>query len=72
MYNILRCLSGALLLVSTSCSREGSEQYLFVGTYAKASDAGIYLYRFNTEDGSATLVQAVSGIENPSYLALDK
>ena len=60
------------MLVSTSCSREGSEQYLFVGTYAKASDAGIYLYRFNTEDGSATLMQAVSGIENPSYLALDK
>ncbi|MDR1524285.1 MAG: lactonase family protein [Tannerella sp.] len=49
-----------------------SELYLFVGTYAKESDAGIYLYRFNTEDGSATFVRDVTGIGNPSYLALDK
>ncbi|MDR0395380.1 MAG: lactonase family protein [Tannerella sp.] len=46
--------------------------YLFVGTYAKESDDGIFLYRFNTEDGSATFANKVSGIGNPSYLALDK
>lgn len=60
------------MLMSASCSRAEKELYLFVGTYAKESDAGIYLYRFNTEDGSATPVKEVSGIENPSYLALDK
>ncbi|MDR2679824.1 MAG: lactonase family protein [Tannerella sp.] len=49
-----------------------SELYLFVGTYAKESETGIYLYRFDTGDGSAVLVREVSGIGNPSYLTPDR
>jgi 6-phosphogluconolactonase (cycloisomerase 2 family) len=61
-----------LFLTTLSCTRMEKEMYLFVGTYAKESDDGIFLYRFNMEDGSSTFVNKVSGIENPSYLALDK
>jgi 6-phosphogluconolactonase (cycloisomerase 2 family) len=63
---------GMFLSMSTLCGQKESELYLFVGTYAKESEAGIYLYRFNTETGSATFVRDISGIGNPSYLALDK
>ncbi|MDR1224230.1 MAG: lactonase family protein [Tannerella sp.] len=72
MSRILYWIAGALMFMLTSCSRVGSELYLFVGTYAEESEAGIYLYRFNTEDGSASFVRDMSGIGNPSWLALDK
>ena len=70
MYRILSCFVVALLIMSTSCAQVNNELYLFVGTYAKDTESGIYLYRFNTVDGSASLVKEVSGIENPSYLAV--
>ena len=56
----------------SSASLMEKELYLFVGTYAKEADDGIFLYRFDLEDGSAMLVNKVSGIGNPSYLALDQ
>ena len=70
MHRILSCLVGALLIIPVSCSQVNDEIYLFVGTYAKDTESGIYLYRFNTMDGSASLVKEVPGIENPSYLAV--
>ena len=72
MSKILYSLIGALLIISTSCAQADKELYMFVGTYAGESESGIYLYRFNTDDGSAVLVKEVSGIANPSYLNLSK
>ena len=73
MNKILFCLVGALMFLPASCTQESNEEvYLFVGTYADASDPGIHLYRFNTGDGTGYFVRNVSGIENPSYLALSK
>lgn len=56
----------------TNCTEEktGSEHYLFVGTYTGEGSEGIYLYRFNSADGSFSAVDTVSGIDNPSYLTL--
>ena len=41
-----------------------------MGTYTGEGSEGIYLYRFNTVDGSVSPVDTVKGIENPSYLYL--
>ena len=62
------------MFLPASCTQEsvGREMYLFVGTYADESDPGIHLYRFDTNTGTAKFVRNVSGIKNPSYLALSK
>jgi len=44
--------------------------YLFIGTYSPANKDGFFLYRFDAQTGRATFIQAVSGIENPSFLCL--
>lgn len=44
--------------------------YLFIGTYHRAEDKSIFVYRFNTETGKAVFLDAVSGILNPSFLTL--
>ena len=56
----------------TNCTEEKteSEHYLFVGTYTGEGSEGIYLYRFNSADGSFSAVDTVSGVDNPSYLTL--
>ena len=46
--------------------------YLFVGSYAEATDPGISLYQLNSETGESRLVKTFSGILNPSYLALSR
>lgn len=43
---------------------------MLVGSYGSASDSTIHTYTFDCEKGQATLCHAVSGIENPSFLAL--
>lgn len=56
----------------TSCMQKESELYLFVGSYAEATDPGITLYRFDTDKGTATLVKEFSGIQDPSYQAVSR
>jgi len=60
----------------TGCNQEyenrpetNNDYYLFVGTYTGEGSEGIYLYKFNAEDGTSTPVDTVSS-SNPSYLAL--
>lgn len=48
----------------------GREYYLFVGSYTQNSDKGIYVYRFNSSDGSLTPVSSIEGGVDPSYLAI--
>lgn len=49
---------------------DDSDYYLFVGTYTGEGSEGIYLYEFNSDDGSITPVDTVKGVANPSYLTL--
>jgi len=50
--------------------------YLFIGTYTRREDhvdghaEGIYVYRFDEEEGVLEHVSTAGGIGNPSYLAL--
>ena len=72
MSKILYSVIGALMIMLSSCTQANKELYMFVGTYAEESESGIYLYRFNTDDGSAVLEKEVSGIVNPTYMNLSK
>lgn len=56
--------------ILTSCVQKESELFLFVGSYADAADPGIHLYRFDVERGTAVPVKSLSGIQDPSYLAV--
>lgn len=57
--------------MSMSCKQSSAgEYYLFVGTYTDETSEGIYLFTFNADDGSLIPRDTVTGVENPSYLAL--
>lgn len=59
------------VMMSVSCTQESSaDYYLFVGTYTSESSEGIYVYKFNSTDGSIRYVSKATGISNPSYLAI--
>lgn len=69
-------LLAVCLLSIIGCNQEienrpetDTDYYLFVGTYTGEGSEGIYLYKFDSEDGSVTPVDTASS-SNPSYLAL--
>ncbi|MGH1362770.1 MAG: lactonase family protein [Calditrichia bacterium] len=43
---------------------------LYVGTYTGGESEGIYVYNMNLDSGELSLKHTVSGVENPSYLAI--
>lgn len=43
----------------------------FVGSYAPASDPGLYACTFDTETGELKISDRVSGLQNPTFLDLD-
>ncbi|MEO7527729.1 MAG: lactonase family protein [Chitinophagaceae bacterium] len=47
----------------------GQEQYLVVGTYDSPKSEGIYVYKFNTETGTAKEVSHIK-TPNPSFIAI--
>ncbi len=52
-------------------TRSNETCYLFIGTYTHSKPAkGIYVYRFNTADGSLKKVSNTENITNPSYVTL--
>lgn len=61
-----------IALISMGCTSNfsSSEYYLFVGTYTDEDSEGIYLYKFDAEDGSVDSLGVTEGIDNPSYLTL--
>lgn len=72
-YLKLLFLIAPLTLLAIGCTqqtRHSEEFYLFVGTYTGEGSEGIYLYRFNADNGTVTPADTVSGIANPSYLYL--
>ena len=57
--------------------QDRKEFLMFVGTYTRrdstgrSKSEGIYAFRFDTADASLTPVSTTTGIENPSFLAVD-
>lgn len=67
-YTVL-VISIALISMGCSSNSTSSEYYLFIGTYTNEASEGIYLYKFNTDNGSTDSLGVTKGIENPSYLS---
>ncbi len=76
-------LGVALLILiggAASCTREkvetmeeadgGGDLLVFIGTYTRTGSEGIYTYRMDPESGALERLSVISGIENPSFLAL--
>ena len=69
-----------LLAGAVSCTREevktmeqpesGGDLLVSFGTYTRTDSEGIYTYRMDPESGALDRLSVVSGIENPSFLAL--
>jgi 6-phosphogluconolactonase len=45
------------------------QYYLVTGTYTSGKSEGIYVYQFNSNDGTAKAVSSVK-ISNPSFVAV--
>jgi len=52
-----------------SISKAQQPYYLITGTYTSGKSEGIYVYKFNSTDGTASLVSQVK-ISNPSFVAV--
>ncbi len=63
-------LFSIILLLMASCKEEQHYIRFFVGSYAPADSTGIYTCELNPETGAAKVIHSLSGIQNPSYLAL--
>lgn len=51
-------------------SKAGKVYDLLVGTYTTGKSQGIYVYHFNAETGKVDYLNQVTGVNNPSYLAI--
>jgi 6-phosphogluconolactonase len=64
----------SLAMIIASCGQTAAppadEHYLLIGTYTSGKSEGIYVYKFNSKDGSFQPVSIGKGIKNPSYLAI--
>lgn len=67
---IIASVGVAFLLGCVVPSSAGSEFYLLVGTYTSGDSDGIYVYKFDSDEGSLNMVGEATGVENPSYLAV--
>jgi 6-phosphogluconolactonase len=56
----------------SNTARPARELLMYVGTYTSGKSEGIYLYRFSLADGSLRRVGVTRGVNNPSYLTLDR
>ncbi len=76
MKPILRLTITFLLMTYFNISKAQSTQvqdqfYLYVGAYTQEEDEGIYLYKFNSNEGSLNYLNTTEGVINPSYLAIN-
>lgn len=44
--------------------------FLVIGSYSTADKEGVFVYELNTETGKTAYVSSLSGLANPSYLAI--
>ncbi|HMK26641.1 MAG TPA: lactonase family protein [Chitinophagaceae bacterium] len=59
----------SFLLIFLLLRATGQEYYLLVGTYDSPKSEGIYVYKFNSKDGSVREISHVK-TSNPSFLAI--
>jgi 6-phosphogluconolactonase len=57
------------LFLCAAITKAQQQSYLITGTYTSGKSEGIYVYRFNSDDGSAKAVSSIK-ISNPSFVAV--
>lgn len=64
-------LFALLALPTFTMAQKSSKVYnLLIGTYTTGKSEGIYVYHFDTNTGKVTYQDKVTGINNPSYIAV--
>jgi 6-phosphogluconolactonase len=58
-------------LAAPLCAAASADMVVYVGTYTGKGSEGIYIYRLDSSTGALTNIGKTSGMENPSYLAVD-
>lgn len=53
-------------------AKKSDKYFLFIGTYTKTQQKGIFVYEFDTNNGSLTPVSHTENISNPSFLTINK
>ncbi|HEX8367864.1 MAG TPA: lactonase family protein [Pyrinomonadaceae bacterium] len=58
----------------TGNAEKTKEMLLYIGTYTsgRSKSEGIYIYKFNTENGALSPYKIVGNVVEPSFLAIDK
>lgn len=60
-----------LLLLSTlTMFAQNEKEILYVGTFSIRDSKGIYVYELNRAKGSVTLIQTITDLPSPSFLAI--
>ena len=49
-----------------------TKYFLLIGTYSSVNSDGIFCYDFDSQTGELNLKSKISGVENPSYLAISR
>ncbi len=52
------------------CKTQNMENYMIVGTYTNSGSKGLYVYKFNSQNGKSVLLSTSGTIQNPSYLTI--
>ena len=55
----------------TKAEKEIKEFLAYVGTYTSGKSEGIYICRLDLSTGELKLIKSVTGVKNPSFLAID-
>jgi len=64
------CLS-TLIVTPLWAASQPQDVLVYVGTYTGKGSEGVYVYRLDVSTGALTLVGKTTGLENPSFLAID-
>lgn len=65
----MKFLFPAFLLLAQFLTVSGQDYYLLTGTYDSPKSEGIYVYKFNSSDGSSLAISHIKTL-NPSFLAI--
>lgn len=76
-WNVRKLITGAVLLFASPAlhaAKKGatpSSYFVYIGTYTSSASKGIYVFRFDPSNGTATVPHLAAETKNPSFLAAD-